>query len=245
MTEPRIGEPTYTTTASTLFGTRAPEIDEGGALPPLLDPDAEAVVDASDEPLVRVEHRRIRSLANYWHAGWATAIAQTWLRRSAFERLVSVADALPEAWGLAVFDAWRPLELQYELFVAAADHPGLMAEPSPDPATPPPHLTGGAVDLTLTFNGNPIAAGTGFDDTTTRAHTAHFESEPGPNRHIRRALFHTMAENGFVVFSEEWWHFEYGTRRWAAVKNETPFYGPAAPPGYSSGLNSKPTISRS
>jgi len=227
---PRLGEPTYTVPARALFGERAPEITEGGALPPLLDPEPPAVLDPSDEPLVEVEHRRIRVLANYWHAGWATAIAQTWMRRSAFERLVTVAEDLPEPWGLAVFDAWRPLELQRELFTAAADHPGLMAEPSTDPATPPPHLTGGAVDLTLTLNGTPIAPGTGFDDTSLRAHTAHFESEPGPDRHVRRTLFHAMAETGFVVFSEEWWHFEYGTRRWAAVKNHTPFYGPATPP---------------
>ncbi len=227
---PRIGEPTYTVPARELFANRTPEIAEGGSLPPLLDLEPEAAIDPSDEVLVRVEHPRIRVLSNYWHAGWSTAIPATWLRRSTFERLVAVVESLPPTWGFAVFDAWRPIELQRELFDAARDYPGLMALPSSDPATPPPHLTGGAVDLTLTLNGIPIAPGSGFDDITERAHTTYLEDEPGPDRHLRRALFHSMAAHGFVVYPEEWWHFEYGTRRWAAVTGTTPRFGPAAPP---------------
>ena len=134
---------------------------------------------------------------------------------------------LPDRWGLAVFDGWRPLALQQELYDAAIDYPGLMAAPSADPSTPPPHLRGGAVDLTLTFNATPVAPGTGFDDITERARATFLETEPGPDRYIRRALFHAMAAQGFVVYEGEWWHFEYGTRRWAALTGEAPIYGPA------------------
>ena len=121
---PRIGEPTYTVPARELFANRTPEIAEGGSLPPLLDLEPEAAIDPSDEVLVRVEHPRIRVLSNYWHAGWSTAIPATWLRRSTFERLVAVVESLPPTWGFAVFDAWRPIELQRELFDAARDYPG-------------------------------------------------------------------------------------------------------------------------
>jgi D-alanyl-D-alanine dipeptidase len=38
-----------------------------------------------------------------------------------------------------------------------------------------------------------------------------------------------MASKGFVVFDGEWWHFEYGTRRWAAITGGTPRFGPAGP----------------
>lgn len=229
---PRFDEPTYTMEAAHLFDG-APPIDDLGALPRLDEPAEGRVAVDSAEPLVRVEHRRVRVLANYWHAGWSTAVAGTWLRSGVADRLYAVADALPERWGLAVFDAWRPLELQVQLYEASvADpeiEPGFMAPPSSDAATPPPHLTGGAVDLTLTWDGTPIAAGTGFDDTTRRAFVAALEDEPGPARHVRRALFHRMAAQGFVVYRGEWWHFEWGTRRWAGVRGESPIYGPTSP----------------
>ncbi len=228
---PTLGEPIYTLPANILFADRAPDIVEGGALPALQDPAPPVLHDRSDEPLARVEHWRIRVLSNYWHAGWNAAVPSTWLRRSVFDRLVDVAESLPQRWGLAVFDAWRPYELQRELFDAATDYPGLMARPSADPAAPSPHLTGGAVDLTLTLDGVPIAPGSGFDDVTKQARIAHFEAEPGPDRHLRRALFHSMAARGFVVYPGEWWHFEYGTPRWAAVRGADPFFGPADPPG--------------
>lgn len=230
---PRFDQPNYTVWAASLFADTAPTIPDGGALPTLCDPVAPPVLDRHPEPLVRVEHRRIRLLSNYWHAGWTSAIASTWLRAGAFERLTAVADSLPDRWGLAIFDAWRPLELQRELYDAAALNPdlepGFMALPSADPAIPPPHMSGGAVDLTLTFDGTPIAPGTGFDDTTERARAAYLEDAPGPDRHIRRALFHAMASQGFVIYEGEWWHFEYGTRRWAAITGMAPLYGPTSP----------------
>ena len=229
---PRFDEPTYTVPPETFFDG-LPPLDDPGPLPELREPDEGEITDPSDEPLVRVEHRRIRVLANYWHAGWSTAVPATWLRRGVMERLGAVADALPDAWGLAVFDGWRPLALQRELYeVATADphiEPGLIAPPSTDPTTPPPHLTGGAVDLTLTWEGTPLAAGTGFDDITSRAYVDALEKEPGPSRLLRRALFHRMADQGFVVYRGEWWHFEWGTRRWAGVRGAQPIYGPATP----------------
>jgi len=227
---PQVGEPTYTRAATAVFPGGVPDLVDGGPLPALRDPDGPPVTSPIVEPLVPVEHRRIRVLANYWHAGWSTAVPSTWLRASVFARLAAVADALPARWGLAVFDAWRPLALQRELYEACLDHPGLMAVPSDDPTTPPPHLTGGAVDLTLTHDGTPLAPGSGFDDTSDQAHTAACEKRTGPDRHLRRALFQAMTVEGFVNFPEEWWHFEYGTRRWAAVRATEPRLGPARPP---------------
>ena len=229
---PSLDEPTFTVEAHDVAGLGT--IDDGGPLPALEEPPEGEVTQPVDEPMVRVEHRRIRVLANYWHAGWDHAIADTWLRRDVADRLGAVADALPQRWGLAVFDAWRPLELQAQLYDAAtadpATEPGFMAPPSTDPRTPPSHLTGGAVDLTLTFDHTPLAAGTRFDDTSSRAFVDALEDQPGVARGIRRALFHRMAAEGFVVYRGEWWHFEWGTRRWAGIRGETPRYGPTRPP---------------
>lgn len=203
-------------------------------LPELHDPAYPEVTSPSSEPLVPLHHRRIRVLSNYWHAGWTNAVPDTWLRADALDRLSFVAERLPERLGLAVFDAWRPLPLQAELFDAAYHEPGLppgyVAEPVADPRTPPPHLTGGTVDLTLTLDGTPLALGTGFDDFTDRAATRSLEHEPGTSRELRRLLYQHMRAGGFVVLHCEWWHFEYGTRRWAAITGNSPLYGPAEPP---------------
>ena len=33
----------------------------------------------------------------------------------------------------------------------------------------------------------------------------------------------------FVVFQEEWWHFEFGTRRWGALTGEKAKFGVVSP----------------
>ena len=43
-------------------------------------------------------------------------------------------------------------------------------------------------------------------------------------------LYQSMRSAGFVVLHCEWWHFEFGTRRWAAITGNQPRYGPAHPP---------------
>lgn len=210
------------------------EIGIQPALPALVDPTPSPVSDPDPEPLVPLAHRRIRVLSNYWHAGWDASLPATWLRAEAADRLGHVADNLPARLGLAVFDAWRPLALQAELYHAAYDEPGLpdgyVAYPNPDPTAPPPHVTGGTVDLTLTLDGAPLALGSGFDDFTALASTDALEATPGLARELRRLLYGAMRAGGFVVLHCEWWHFEFGTRRWAAIKGALPRYGPAEPP---------------
>jgi hypothetical protein len=40
-------------------------------------------------------------------------------------------------------------------------------------------------------------------------------------------LYWAMRDQGFIVIDCEWWHFEIGTRRWAALTGRTPWYGAA------------------
>lgn len=171
----------------------------------------------------------------YRRKGWPHTVEGAWLRRSVARRLLAARATLPRGFGLAVFDAWRPLALQGALHDAAyRDHDlpeGFVAPPSTDPATPPPHLTGATVDLTLSFGGRALALGSGFDDFTPAAHADHLESVPGSDhaREARRLLIHTMHAQGFVVLHCEWWHFEIGTRYWAAISGATPHFGAAEP----------------
>lgn len=186
------------------------------------------------EPLARIGDTRIPVLHSYAATGRRHAVEQQWLRADVLARLHGAAATLPPGFGLAVFDGWRPLSLQRELFEAigpnsdpAAEDP--VAPPSDNPAAPPPHLTGGAVDLTLTWHGIPLALGTAFDEFTRLAMTAAFEDLAGPVRTLRRLLYHGLRRQGFVVLAEEWWHFEFGTRLWSVLTGQPARYGPAAP----------------
>ena len=48
--------------------------------------------------------------------------------------------------------------------------------------------------------------GTGYDCSDVKAHTAANSITPAQRR-WRKALVATMARQGFVNYSKEWWHF--------------------------------------
>jgi zinc D-Ala-D-Ala dipeptidase len=191
---------------------------------------------AVDEPLVAIDHPQIRCLNLYQRHGFPATIGQCYVRAAVNRRLAAVAEDLPEPFGLAVFDAWRDPRLQQFLYdrcyADPAMPPGFVSPPSSNPATPPPHSTGGTVDLTLTWNGTPLALGTSFDEFTEEAFTDSLEGLVGETRRVdrelRRMLLSAMHRRGFVVLAREWWHFEYGTRLWSAVLNRPARY-PQAP----------------
>lgn len=208
------------------------DADESTELPPL--PTGDLV--GSAEPLVPIDHPRIRCLDIYQRHGFPAAIGRSYLRSGALERLGAVAEDLPEPFGLVVFDAWRDPDLQQFLYQRCYEDPamppGFVSPPSDDPLTPPPHSTGGTVDITLSWEGTPLALGTGFDEFTPVAFTDALEGTEGESRRVerelRRILLSAMHRRGFVVLAREWWHFEFGTRLWAAVLNRTARY-PRAP----------------
>lgn len=232
---PRFDEPLLTRPGAEVCAELGLELPAQVELPPMIEPDPmPAVANAVNETLVTVAAPGVTLLENYRRAGWANAHRGTWLRSSVLERLGSAASALPERWGICVFDAWRPLPLQAELYDAAYSNPdlppGFVSEPEADPTMPPPHLTGGTVDCSLTVDGIALGLGAGFDDFTSRARVDALEATPGTDRELRRWLYWTMRDAGFVVLDCEWWHFEFGTRRWAGITGGEPIYGPASPP---------------
>lgn len=184
-------------------------------------------------PLCPVTGEGVVDLAAYAHAGVSQALPACMARSEVVARVHAAARRLPVGFGLAVFDAWRPITVQQTLFdIAYADPtltPGFVTPPSSNPATPPPHLTGATVDLTLTWRGTPLSLGTAFDNFTDRAHARALEGTLDASRDLRRLLYWTMRSVGFVVIDCEWWHFEYGTRRWAAIRGRDPIYGAITP----------------
>lgn len=196
---------------------------------------------------------RIVVLPQYHMRGVDGALSECFVRESVAERLVRASGLLPNGLRLAVWDAWRPRRVQkalFEQYLASLrrEHPGMSAEdleskasefvskPSDDPACPAPHITGGAVDLSIVkANGEYLEMGTEFDDFSTKAHTRYFEhvrneeyssSEALHYQKNRRLLYHVMTEAGFTNYPYEWWHYDYGNQWWAALTGrQTARYG--------------------
>jgi len=165
-----------------------------------------------------------------WGVAQRLVAAQTWLREQGSYRL-------------QIFDAYRPVAVQQFMVewtfqdlarsrglpVTAAARQALEQEvlrfwavPSLDPATPPPHSTGGAVDVTLiTLEGEPVAMGSPIDEVSERSYPDYFQDQPGPYHAHRCLLAQAMAQAGFARHPQEWWHFSYGDQLWAWLGGES------------------------
>lgn len=221
---------------------------------PRLDPTdgwREVPIEPRDEPLVRVADigGRVHDDPRYQAAGFPGAMPHGWVREGVGERLAAAAAGLPAGMTLIVWDGYRSIETQAALYGSYLDelttiHPDWPADaledaasryvtpPSRSAAAPPPHLTGGAVDLTLgDGDGLPLDLGTGFDAFVPEAGARALEDVPGGARDLRRILFWAMAAQGFTAYAEEWWHFDHGDQFWGVVTGRHAIYAGADPPG--------------
>nr|WP_300313881.1 M15 family metallopeptidase [Halomonas sp.] len=213
-------------------------------------------ITGSDEPLVPVSlaPAPLKVYPAYARMGIPGAINECHLREGVYRRLLAVARSLPPGLTLLVLDGWRPWRVQEYLFEALSEaireiHPAIsddellertrefVALPSQSADAPSPHLTGGAVDVTLCdADGLPLPMGTLFDAVLPTSHTAAFENRTGLNdderaaRDNRRLLYHAMTAQGFTNLPSEWWHFDFGDQLWAHYSGQSEaLYGPTEP----------------
>ena len=220
-------------------------------IPPLSEPPnwARLPIAECGEPLVPVtESERLRTRSLYAEMKIPDAPTVLTVRAGVRDRLIAASDSLPEGVALVVFDGFRPLAVQQWLWddfsaQIRANNPGFsndevgaavrqfVAFPEADPLAPPPHRTGGAVDVYLidSTTGEMFPMGTEADEVAPESVTRWFEEHPiEPFTTNRRLLFHAMIDAGFTNYRGEWWHFDYGNQRWANVSGAgTALYGPA------------------
>lgn len=207
----------------------------------------EVPIEPVDEPMVLVSDigGRVSEDPRYHHIGLPGAEKQCRVREGVAVRLARAAASLPREFCLVVWDGHRALETQGALFDGymadlRAQHTHwtddaieeeaarYVTPPSASLYTPPPHLTGGAVDLTLAGpDGRQLDLGTPFDAFVPEAATRAFEDSDNPARDLRRILFWAMSEQGFTSYVEEWWHFDYGDQFWGLVTENPARYGAA------------------
>lgn len=175
-----------------------------------------------------------------------------YLRQSVLAALINAQVNLQQryrGWQIKIFDAYRPVEVQQFMvdytFAWILQKQGLAREnlsseqqqeiweqvyqiwavPSDNPATPPPHSTGAAIDVTLVdAEGQTLDMGGEIDELSERAHFAYYATstdEKGQIYHARRQLLdEVMTKAGFRRHYDEWWHFSLGDQMWAWLQNQ-------------------------
>jgi D-alanyl-D-alanine dipeptidase len=102
---------------------------------------------------------------------------------------------------------------------------------SPYVKIPPPHTTGGAVDVTLVDENGArldMTSPHGWDETSA---PTNFPGISEKARKSRRILIEAMSRAGFTNYLGEWWHWSYGDSAWALrTERDTAIYGQAKPP---------------
>ena len=176
------------------------------------------------------------------------AIEELLARTSVAKRLIMANDYL-KRYGLRLHlkDAFRPLKVQrhiqsfHERRVLASHSDWsqakiekylreLVAQVPADEnllLSPPPHTTGGAVDVVLYDRHGEVNMVKNQDDAECM-YPDYLEQKDSNSlsagerlaKNYRRVLFWTMTEAGFAPNPTEWWHYSYGDQLWALVTDQ-------------------------
>lgn len=179
--------------------------------------------------------------------GMKEAIDKCLIRKTVLDMLLEAKKNLPEGLTFKIWDAYRPLALQKEIYYKYKDMliknfhlenlsneeqediiRNYVSLPKEDEEVPPLHATGGAIDLTIVriSDGNELDMGVPFDSFSDLTTTDAYEVE-GMNEEIRnnrRILYNAMTKAGFTNLPSECWHYDYGNRNWGYYNNKPAIY---------------------
>ncbi|KTC77823.1 M15 family metallopeptidase [Legionella brunensis] len=196
-------------------------------------------------------HPRILICSAYFEQGFSP-YPFIFGRYAVLDGLLKALANLPATYGFLIWDVYRPREVQRKLFdwmsrEIRQRYPNLneqehQAEVLKYVAAPAkigdnycsPHLSGGAIDLTLydLVQGQPLDMGTSFDDCSEKAHSSYFDLksklsfEESEIKDRRDCLRKVMEGVGFVSYRYEWWHFDMGNVLWATAVGQSAVFGP-------------------
>jgi D-alanyl-D-alanine dipeptidase len=131
-----------------------------------------------------------------------------YMQRPAAEAVGRAQKALAaKGYGLVIHDAYRPWFVTWMFWEATPpeDHAFVA-----NPAHGSRHNRGCAVDLSLydLKTGREVEMPSRYDEFSDRAY-ADFIGGTTKQRTLRAVLREAMTAEGFVVYAEEWWHFDY------------------------------------
>lgn len=153
------------------------------------------------------------------------------VRKSVAEKLCAANASLPKGLKLAIIEGWRAPLIQRRMYRAAEVrwrkmHPeysetklrrtvNQFTAPM-DVKAPPPHTTGGAVDLMLAHEDGTLCDH--ISPYVVRDHRAFAFDAPNLSpeaRETRKILAAALLPTGMTNYPSEYWHWTYGDQGWA------------------------------
>lgn len=171
------------------------------------------------------------------------------VRETVARMLVRAAEALPSGLVLAVVEGWRPPYIQRRLYATSWQR---WKERRPDWSeaqlrrtvnrytapihgkVPPPHSTGGAVDVVLAReDGSELDQMSPYEVGDHRAYPLAAPGLSPEAAETREVLARALLAGGLTNYPSEWWHWSYGDQGWAyRTGQEAALYGPVEPEGW-------------
>lgn len=179
--------------------------------------------------------------------GMDNAVSKCLVRKEVLNKLLEAKKYLPKNITFKIWDAYRPLSLQKELYYKYKEQiikdfnlenlnreeqdktiSKYVSLPNEDEKIPPLHSTGGSIDLTLVYTDTKkeLDMGVKFDEFSNLTYSSVFENKKMDKkiRYNRRMLYNSMIKAGFTNLPSEIWHYDYGNRAWAFYKKSKAFY---------------------
>jgi D-alanyl-D-alanine dipeptidase len=144
--------------------------------------------------------------------------ARAFLQRPAAEALVRANHALrAKGYGLLVYDGYRPWYVTRMFWDATPNDKKIFVA---DPKNGSRHNRGCAVDLTLydLQTGAAVKMPSPYDEMSERAYAEYAGGTP-EERERRAILRAAMEKEGFTVYPQEWWHFDYKDWKYYPILN--------------------------
>lgn len=143
-----------------------------------------------------------------------------YLQRPAAQALGRIHKALAaKGYGLLIHDAYRSWYVTWMFWEATPEEDHVFVA---DPAQGSRHNRGCAVDLTLydLKTGKAVEMPGRYDEFSTRSY-ADFVGGTTAQRERRGILRQAMEAEGFTVYPEEWWHFDFNDWRRYPIGTKT------------------------
>ena len=156
---------------------------------------------------------------------------ETLLRRSVAEKLSEANRRLPQGYKLAIVEGWRAPHIQARMYRFVWDrikeqHPewsdvtltrfvNMFSAPM-NVRVPPPHTTGGAVDLMLTdADGIELDHSSPYEPFDPKGNAFDAPGLSDTARKTRTILAEALIPAGITNYPSEYWHWSYGDQGWA------------------------------
>jgi D-alanyl-D-alanine dipeptidase len=175
---------------------------------------------------------------------------ETLVRERVAEAIRQAIARLPKDYHLAVVEGWRPMHIQRRMYLGIwqrfkEKHPdwsdvklrrvvNRYTAPYDSPKVPPPHSTGGAIDVILVrADGSPYDHTTPYDRFDPACYSMDAPGLSAEATRTRQILKEIFAETVLTNYPSEYWHWSFGDQGWAyRGGHEAALYAQTEPPNY-------------